>query len=55
LVVVSYVEHLVGSPLVACTWEQAAVAEHEQRVVPDACVDLEGSIIGISFTPSLHN
>jgi AraC-like DNA-binding protein len=39
-VVVSYVEHLVGSPLVVCTWEQAAVAEHEQRVVPDACVDL---------------
>ena len=40
MVVVSYVEHLVGSPLVVCTWEQAAVAEHEQRVVPDACVDL---------------
>jgi AraC-like DNA-binding protein len=37
---VSYLEHLVGSPLVACTWEQATAAGHEQRVVPDACVDL---------------
>lgn len=38
--VVSYVEHLVGSPLLACTWEQATAAGYEQRVVPDACVDL---------------
>jgi len=37
---VSYVEHLVASPLVTCTWEQLATAAHEQRVVPDACVDL---------------
>ncbi len=36
----SYVEHLVGSPLVACTWEQATTTRYEQRVVPDACVDL---------------
>jgi AraC-like DNA-binding protein len=37
---VSYIEYLVGSPLVACTWEQATPAGYEQRVVPDACVDL---------------
>jgi methylphosphotriester-DNA--protein-cysteine methyltransferase len=37
---VSYVEHLVSSPLVCCTWEQRIDARHEQRVVPDACVDL---------------
>jgi AraC-like DNA-binding protein len=37
---VSYVERLVGSPLVACTWEQATATGYEQRVVPDACVDL---------------
>jgi AraC-like DNA-binding protein len=36
----SYVEHLVTSPLVCCTWEQRTDAPHEQRVVPDACVDL---------------
>ena len=36
----SYVEHLVASPLVTCTWEQQIEAPHEQRVVPDACVDL---------------
>ncbi len=36
----SYVERLVASPLVACTWEQATTAQHEQRIVPDACVDL---------------
>lgn len=35
-----YAERLVGSPLVACTWEQAVDARREQRVVPDACVDL---------------
>jgi AraC-like DNA-binding protein len=37
---VTYVEHLVSSPLVSCTWEQWTEASHEQRVVPDACVDL---------------
>jgi len=37
---VGYVEHLVDSPLVACTWEQVADDDREQRVVPDACVDL---------------
>lgn len=35
-----YSEHRVASPLVACTWEQATTAAHEQRIVPDACVDL---------------
>jgi AraC-like DNA-binding protein len=37
---VSYVERLVVSPIVACTWEQATATEHEQQIVPDACVDL---------------
>jgi len=37
---VSYVEHLVASPVVACTWEQVTTPGQEQRVVPDACVDL---------------
>jgi AraC-like DNA-binding protein len=37
---VSYVEHPIASPLVACTWEQDTTTGHEQRVVPDACVDL---------------
>lgn len=37
---VTYVEHLVSSPLVSCTWEQRSDAHDEQRVVPDACVDL---------------
>ena len=36
----SYIEHLVSSPLVACTWEQVTTLAQEQRVVPDACVDL---------------
>ncbi len=36
----TYAERLVASSLVACTWEQSTVARHEQRVVPDACVDL---------------
>jgi AraC-like DNA-binding protein len=36
----AYVERLVGSPLVACTWEQRTDTPYEQRVVPDACVDL---------------
>jgi AraC-like DNA-binding protein len=39
-VFVSYVELPVGSPLVACTWEQSAAAGCEQRVVPDGSVDL---------------
>jgi AraC-like DNA-binding protein len=38
--VVSYLERLVVSPLVACTWERVTSAGQEQRVVPDACVDL---------------
>jgi AraC-like DNA-binding protein len=38
--VVSYVEHLVDSPLVACTWEQVTTLAEQQRIVPDACVDL---------------
>jgi AraC-like DNA-binding protein len=37
---VSYVEHLAASPLLACTWEQVTATELEQRVLPDACVDL---------------
>jgi AraC-like DNA-binding protein len=37
---VSYVEKLVQSPLVACTWEQDTKTGHEQRIVPDACIDL---------------
>lgn len=36
----TYVEQLVSSPLVACTWEQRIDVRREQRVVPDACVDL---------------
>src|SRR5947209_7756922 len=36
----TYVEHLVASPLISCTWEQLIDAPHEQRIVPDACVDL---------------
>lgn len=36
----SYVERLVASPLVACTWEQVTTAGQQQRIVPDACVDL---------------
>ncbi len=38
--VVSYVERLVASPLVACTWEQDTTTQREQHIVPDACVDL---------------
>jgi AraC-like DNA-binding protein len=37
---VTYVETLVQSPLVVCTWEQDTETGHEQRIVPDACVDL---------------
>ncbi|MDQ6777418.1 MAG: helix-turn-helix domain-containing protein [Actinomycetota bacterium] len=36
----SYVERLVASPLVACTWEQTTTTQYEQQIVPDACVDL---------------
>jgi AraC-like DNA-binding protein len=36
----SYVERLVASPLICCTWEQQTDAPYEQLVVPDACVDL---------------
>ncbi len=36
----SYVEHRVRSRLISCTWEQWTEVEHEQRVVPDGCVDL---------------
>jgi AraC-like DNA-binding protein len=38
--VVSYVERLVASRLVACTWEQVSTTGRQQRIVPDACVDL---------------
>jgi AraC-like DNA-binding protein len=31
---------LVSSSSVSCTWEQLTVVEQQQRVVPDACVDL---------------
>jgi AraC-like DNA-binding protein len=44
---VSYIEYVVGSPLVACTWEQTTAAWHEQRVVPDACLDLIWSDEGL--------
>ena len=36
----SYMERLVASPLVACTWKQVTLAGQEHRVVPDGCVDL---------------
>jgi hypothetical protein len=47
---VSYAERLVASPLVACTWEQVTATGHEQRVVPDGCVDLiwAGERLGIA-------
>ncbi len=36
-----YVERLVQSPLVVCTWEQTVEeAPREQLVVPDGCVDV---------------
>lgn len=35
-----YTERPVASPLVSCAWEQATIDAREQRVVPDACVDL---------------
>jgi AraC-like DNA-binding protein len=37
---VAYAEHFVASPVVCCTWEQRTTQAIEQRVVPDACVDL---------------
>jgi AraC-like DNA-binding protein len=37
---VSYTEYPLASPLVCCTWEQSTATEREQRIVPDACVDL---------------
>jgi AraC-like DNA-binding protein len=33
-------ERVVASPVVACTWEQVTTTGQEQRIVPDACVDL---------------
>ena len=36
----SYVERLVASSLVACTWEQRTTIGQQQLIVPDACVDL---------------
>ena len=36
----TYVERLVASPLVCCTWEQVTDTGQQQRVVPDACVDM---------------
>jgi AraC-like DNA-binding protein len=46
----SYVERLVASPVVTCTWEQATTTGRRQRVVPDACVDLiwAGERLGIA-------
>ncbi len=46
----SYIERLVASPVVACTWERTTtVAAGEVRVVPDACVDLIWSGEGLSI------
>jgi AraC-like DNA-binding protein len=36
----AYVEHLVASPLISCTWEQLIDESHTQRIVPDTCVDV---------------
>lgn len=36
----TYVERPVASPLVACIWERITVDGHQQRIVPDACIDL---------------
>jgi AraC-like DNA-binding protein len=38
--VTSYSERALSSPLASCTWEQVTAIASEQRVVPDACVDL---------------
>jgi AraC-like DNA-binding protein len=37
---VGYSEQVVSSQLVCCTWEQRTDAPFEQRVVPDACLDV---------------
>jgi len=36
----AYSERVLSSPLASCTWEQVTAIASEQRVVPDACVDL---------------
>jgi AraC-like DNA-binding protein len=36
----SYTERLVSSTWACCTWEQRTPVAREQRIVPDACVDL---------------
>jgi AraC-like DNA-binding protein len=36
----AYCEHLVASRVISCTWEQTSERDVDQRVVPDACVDL---------------
>ena len=36
----TYVEHLIVSPLICCTWEQRTDVPFDQLVVPDACVDV---------------
>ena len=36
----SYRERASESPLIVCAWEQVTAAPREQRVLPDACVDL---------------
>ena len=36
----SYSERVLSSPLASCTWEQVTAVASDQRVVPDACVDL---------------
>ncbi|MBV8219208.1 MAG: AraC family transcriptional regulator [Solirubrobacterales bacterium] len=35
-----YSERVLSSPVASCTWEQVTAVATEQRVVPDACVDL---------------
>lgn len=35
-----YAERVLSSPLACCTWEQRTTFPWEQRIVPDACVDL---------------
>lgn len=42
--VTGYTERLLSSPLASCTWEQVTAVAWEQRVVPDACVDLVWSV-----------
>jgi AraC-like DNA-binding protein len=36
----SYSERVLSSALASCTWEQVTTVSAEQRVVPDACVDV---------------